>query len=195
MWIMSIVPLQGEIWKDVHWTGGFFQVSQLGRVRRTNGGKLQKKLCQIIPTRIYEAGYPTASICFNGKKYSKGVHVLIAEAFIGPRPEGMQVNHKDGVKTNFSPDNLEYCTPLENMRHGFRLGLIKPPPSEYPHGVRPSSCSSKHKGVCRLPSGKWIAQVWHRGKHNKLGTFVDELDAAEVASVARQVLRQSENIC
>ncbi len=45
------------------------------------------------------------------------VHVLVAAAWIGPRPVGMHVNHKDGRKTNCRPSNLEYVTPSENQLH------------------------------------------------------------------------------
>lgn len=47
---------------------------------------------------------------------SQAVAPLIAEVFRGPRPEGMQVRHLDGVKTNNTPENLAYGTPLDNAR-------------------------------------------------------------------------------
>jgi len=46
------------------------------------------------------------------------------EAFIGPCPDKIQVNHKDGDKTNNRLDNLEYMTQSENMVHGRGLGLF-----------------------------------------------------------------------
>lgn len=45
------------------------------------------------------------------------VHSLVAEVWIGPRPDGMQVNHKDGVKLHNTWTNLEYTTPKENSTH------------------------------------------------------------------------------
>lgn len=45
------------------------------------------------------------------------VHVVMMLTFVGPRPEGLVINHIDGNKENNNLDNLEYCTSLENERH------------------------------------------------------------------------------
>jgi hypothetical protein len=50
------------------------------------------------------------------------IHVLVTGAFIGPRPDGMQVRHLDGNKLNNRTENLSYGTPSENQfdrtKHG-----------------------------------------------------------------------------
>lgn len=55
-------------------------------------------------------------------RLTRKVHHLVAEAFIGPRPMGLVVNHIDGDKKNNA--NLEYVTQRENVMHAHRLGLI-----------------------------------------------------------------------
>lgn len=55
----------------------------------------------------------------------RAVHVLIALAFIGPRPDGMEINHKDGIKVNNKPENLEYVTRSVNMKHCHTMGLAE----------------------------------------------------------------------
>jgi hypothetical protein len=69
-------------------------------------------------------GYATVTIYLdNGKRKTVLVHQLVAEAFIGPRPDGMVCNHRDGDKFNPRVENLEYVTPGENNIHAFKNGL------------------------------------------------------------------------
>lgn len=70
-------------------------------------------------------GYKLLIIRTKEKCFSRKIHRLIVEAFIGEIPEGLCVNHKDGNKANNNLDNLEVVTHLENMRHAYKLGLIK----------------------------------------------------------------------
>ncbi len=68
-------------------------------------------------------GYVNVRIRLGGGKYvMKLVHVLVMEAFVGPS-NGMDVNHKDGDKSNNNLGNLEYSTRSENIKHSYRTGL------------------------------------------------------------------------
>jgi hypothetical protein len=71
-----------------------------------------------------KGGYLRVKLSIGGQQQHHLVHVLVAAAFIGPRPEGKEVNHKDGIKTNNAVANLEYVTPSENVRHSIaELGV------------------------------------------------------------------------
>lgn len=60
----------------------------------------------------------------SGKRRGYFVHRLLGLAFI-PNPENKPyINHKDGVKDNFSLNNLEWVTPKENMTHAYGSGLM-----------------------------------------------------------------------
>jgi hypothetical protein len=92
-----------------------YQVSSFGRLTRTKQGI--SRFGQ-FSTGYNHKGYRK----FRGRK----VHRLVLEAFVGPCPDGMEVNHKDGDKSNNHLDNLEYVTHTENMRHAEANGLRKP---------------------------------------------------------------------
>lgn len=59
------------------------------------------------------------------KMNNKGVqiHQIVALFYLGKKPEGMCVNHKDGNKLNNRPSNLEYVTIAENIKHSIRHGM------------------------------------------------------------------------
>lgn len=59
----------------------------------------------------------------DGEKHTVTVHGIMARAFLGVRPHGFVVNHKDGDKTNCHKSNLEYITPSENNLHAYKNGL------------------------------------------------------------------------
>ncbi|KKM39502.1 hypothetical protein LCGC14_1564490 [marine sediment metagenome] len=88
-----------------------YEVSSDGRVRRKayelKGGNA--------------SGYRQVAL---GRGHLTYVHQLVAEAFLGPRPEGNDVNHKNGIKDDNRRENLEYLSRRDNMRHAFANGLV-----------------------------------------------------------------------
>ncbi len=70
------------------------------------------------PNFCATGGYRRVSI--RGK--SKKVHTLVLEAFVGPRPPGMECRHLDGNPQNAARENLVWGTPKENTRDHFRHG-------------------------------------------------------------------------
>ena len=112
---------QLEEWRPV--LSGDYEVSDLGRVRRarpgrrTHAGRLMTPV--LLPIGYYAVG-PTVA----GRNRQTYVHALVAEAFLGPRPDGASINHIDGDKTNNRRANLEYVTHAENMGHASRSGLM-----------------------------------------------------------------------
>jgi hypothetical protein len=58
------------------------------------------------------------------RSYQPFVHVIVCETFHGPRPDGRQVAHGDGVRANCAAGNLSWKTPVENeadkLTHGTR---------------------------------------------------------------------------
>lgn len=98
-----------EEWKDITGYEGLYQVSNLGRVRRSG---------KILKGGYNNKGYHTINLCKNGISKSFFVHRLVAIAFI-PNPNNFPiVNHKDENPKNNCVDNLEWCTKSYNATYG-----------------------------------------------------------------------------
>lgn len=99
-----------------------YEVSDLGRVRRLTGGK-GVRAGRVLSPCVQNRGYLTVQVYRAGTPTRRTVHSLVAEAFIGPRAPGAEVNHKDGVKTHNALSNLEYVTASGNKRHAVNTGI------------------------------------------------------------------------
>lgn len=58
-------------------------------------------------------------------KHIGQAHRMIWEHVHGAIPEGMEINHKNGVKWDNRISNLELVTPSENCLHAYRTGLVR----------------------------------------------------------------------
>ena len=105
-----------EIWKDIPNYEGMYQVSNLGRVKSLKFNK--EKVLKPLPNR---RGYCKVILCKGGAQKQKSIHRLVLLAFVGESE--LEVNHINGIKTDNSLENLEYCTRRENIRHACDTGL------------------------------------------------------------------------
>lgn len=103
-----------EIWADINGFNGFYQISNMGRVRSPHG------IRAISQTKD---GYYKVRLLHAGKDITARIHRLVAEAFI-PRILGKDtVNHIDGNKANNNVNNLEWANRHEQLDHAYKLGL------------------------------------------------------------------------
>lgn len=107
-----------ENWKDVVGYEGLYRVSDKGRI-----WSCKRRIC--LSQQTTPDGYKLVILYNRVSRKGYGVHRLVAKAFIEGGSDGLQVNHKDGVKENNCADNLEWCTPAENIRHAVRKGLFR----------------------------------------------------------------------
>lgn len=118
-----------EIWLPVAGYEGAYEVSNFGNVRsldKTVRGRTESERFlkgRILKSKPSGAGYRSVNLSVNNLISTKLIHGLVAQAFIGDRPDGFEVNHIDGDKTNNHVKNLEYCSPSENMKHAFNNNL------------------------------------------------------------------------
>lgn len=114
-----------EKWRDIKGYEGLYQVSNLGRVKsfvKWNGHTYINKP-HIINGYNHECnGYKSKIVCLrkNGIKTEYRVHRLVASAFIENPLNKPYINHKDGNPQNNAVDNLEWCTPKENVEHYYK---------------------------------------------------------------------------
>ncbi len=107
-----------EIWKDIKGYEGKYQVSNLGKIKSMIYSKPT-----ILKAIVDNHGYLRVTLYKNGKKKAGIIHRLVAQAFM-PNPNSFPViNHKNGIKSNNSVANLEWCSQSHNVRESYRLGL------------------------------------------------------------------------
>lgn len=113
-----------EIWKDIPEFEGNYQASNYGNIKALFRESFQKGRWgfalvrfpeRIMSQEIKKSGYHYVGLCKDGKKKGYLVHRAVLAAFKGV--SHMQCNHMDGNKSNNKLDNLEYCTPLQNISH------------------------------------------------------------------------------
>ena len=126
--------LQQEIWKPVYSYEVAFEVSNLGRARRT-----VKRPDRPLNVRI-NTGHltPFGHVTINIGSGNVLVHRLVMAAFVGPCPKGFVVNHIDAQPANNRLGNLEYVTPKQNTQHCIKLG-------RFIHGDRNGTRTKPHR--------------------------------------------------
>lgn len=163
-----------EIWKDIKGYEGEYQVSNLGRVKSLpryvacgkngNGTRLVSE--RILKTGAYtKSGHVSVVLRKNGN--GQPVHKLVMEAFVGKRPNGLDICHNDGNPQNNVLENLRYDTRSSNNIDIFRHG--------------------GHMGCCKLNEQK-VKKI------RKL-VFDEKVSRAEVARKFKVSARTVQNIC
>jgi len=97
--------------RKVKSVGFRYEVTKDGRIVRNATSKKQLK------QQLDKDGYYRVNLHYKGKYVVKFIHSLVAEAWIGDRPEGYEVDHIDRVRTNNDVSNLRYVTQSEQMKN------------------------------------------------------------------------------
>lgn len=99
-----------EKWKSIQ---GFeaYEVSDLGRVRKGH------RICTMKPT---QHGYLYKTLRKDGCRVYRGIHTLVAGAFLGACPEGFEVDHINRNKTDNRVKNLRYMDRTTNTLNSLK---------------------------------------------------------------------------
>lgn len=122
---------QKEIWKDIVWYEGLYQVSNLGRIKNNDRviitwnqywSCIRKINNSILRPSTHRQWYKIITLTKNSKRKSFMVHRLVLNAF--KWCSILECNHIDWVKSNNNLANLEYCTSSENKIHAYLNWLM-----------------------------------------------------------------------
>jgi hypothetical protein len=135
----------------------------------TKEGKvINVKTNKILKPSFNTCGYQQVTLHNRIKSKNIVIHRLVANAFIPNFENKPQVNHIDGIKSNNSVSNLEWCTSSENVKHAYKIGLSK--------------ISDKNIKATKLAHSKIVLD-------NNTGIFYDSLtEAAIIFGISKSIL-------
>lgn len=154
--MLKILEMKNEIWKDVIGYEGLYEVSNLGRVKSLRFNKEK-----IFKPSLCGRGYLQVNLTKNNKSKTTLVHKLVAMVFLNHIPCGMTlvVDHINDNQLDNRVDNLQLITQRENSYK------------------TQGKYSSEYRGVCKLRN-KWVSKIYVNGKKLYLGHFNCELSAS-----------------
>jgi len=145
--------INNEIWKDIKGFENKYQISNLGRVKSLLTNKYLKHC-------INGSGYYLVTLCYNGKKYNKSIHKLLADTFLIKESNDLVVDHINNIKTDNRLENLQFTT--------HRINVTKDKKNKI----------SKYIGVTfEKKRNKWRARIRLNKVNISLGYFNDEYQA------------------
>jgi len=113
-----------ERWLPIRDWEGRYEASSYGRFRsiprRTRTGVRGGGILKLFPGA---QGYYMVKLWRDGKPTTKMAHRLIAQTFLGPRPDGLEIRHLNDNKLDNRLVNLVYGTRSENKLDSVRNGI------------------------------------------------------------------------
>jgi hypothetical protein len=107
-----------EIWKPIPWTEGYYDVSNLGRVRRSPDAPARQRARPgaILRPATDTSGRLCVNLRFMGRSRMAHVARLVAEVFVGPPPSpGACLGFRDGDRLNCAARNLLWTQPSRRL--------------------------------------------------------------------------------
>lgn len=170
-----------EIWKPIEGYDGFYEVSNLGRVRslwfRNNHAIVRRD--KIMSATDNGNGYKIVGLRTPSdvRRHNHYVHRLVAAAFV-PNPNGYTVvDHIDHDRANNTATNLQWITQKENVRRSRHL-MKKPKNFKTNTGEKYISRQARD-GLFRV-----TVRHWDTGRRKQIGVFETLKDAKEARDEA-----------
>ena len=106
-----------EIWKAIFGYEDRYEASDLGRIRSLPNLRRKTILVMKQQPNVRDGYFYINLTSHDGVRWKQNFHAvakLIAIAFYGPRPSGMEACHGDGDHQNNAAKNLRWDTPTGN---------------------------------------------------------------------------------
>jgi hypothetical protein len=103
-----VIKKDGTVWR-------VFQIRASGKSKRRR--RVPVKPHRIDAIEKGAKGYRMVTLTRYGKCVSVGAHRLVWRHMNGVIPKGITINHKNGIKHDNRPENLELATPSEQTLH------------------------------------------------------------------------------
>ena len=161
---------QREEFRSISGYEGLYEVSNFGNVKSLINNKILKPC-------LGSRGYYMVRVYKDNKGNTMSIHVLVAMAFLGHKPDGYKivVDHIDNNKLNNHVSNLQLISNRENTSKDKKNG------------------TSKYTGVTWYnASNKWLAQIAINSKKKNLGLFETEDEAHETYQKALKMLNEGD---
>lgn len=194
-----MVEILTEEWRDVKGYEGYYQVSNLGRVKGldrwiTRNGRQRFQLGIILELQYTQKGYTIVRLHKDNVGKTIQVHILVAQAFLPPcpgeigcKPGFYQLDHDNEIKNDNRPENLKWILfedhlkkslTSENFKKLNRKGsansrskLTERDVKNIRQDYRPASEIAKDYNICET--------IIHRIIANKLWRHVEYLNFNE----------------
>jgi len=165
--IFLAAVMEEEVWKDIPGFEGYYQVSNVGRVKSLARAVPNSAMsCRDLRETVLQPGkepigYLRVHLRSQNKRLGTRIHKLMQKAFMDDKTS--YIDHINGDKSDNRLENLRVCTQQQNN-----------------FNRKKSGGTSKYKGVSKVKSGKWVVYIKKNRKNNNLGCFECEIEAAKV---------------
>lgn len=139
---MTEIPTAPEKWKPIKGYEQSYEASDQGRIRSIDrlvvdslGRRRKYQGCILSPGAQPPSGHLHVNLKVGGGSFSRAVHAIVLETFVGPCPPGLECCHENGDPSDNRVSNLRWDTRSSNVQDALRHGTHSQASKTHcPHG-------------------------------------------------------------